>query len=69
MFELLQIEFQVGMLKAGAHGIINAVQPFPEVLAREYNNNEIERGDDVAADESGVANIEARTEITRAMAT
>jgi len=58
------------MLKAGAHGLIDAVQPFPEALARECNNNnEVKPGDDVAADESGVANVEARTEITRAMAT
>jgi len=57
------------MLKAGAHGLIDAVQPFPEALARECNNNEVKPGDDVAADESRVANVEGRTEITRAMAT
>lgn len=52
------------MLKAGAHGFINAVPPFPEALAID-----LERGDDVAGSESRVANVEARTKITRAMAT
>lgn len=52
------------MVEAGTQGFINAVQPFPDALARE-----VERGDDVAASESGIAKVEARTEITRAMAT
>jgi len=55
------------MLEAVAHGIVNAVPPFPEALGRERNNNEVEPGDEVAADECGVANIEVRTESTRAI--
>ncbi len=51
------------MLNAGAHGFIDAVQLFLEAPA-----TDVERGEDVAANECGIAKVEARTEITRAMA-